>query len=110
MRTEARRLRSTLKAYYEIEGKDDPVFLFFRSGSDAPVFRRQEPDSSGDEAAQVELVSPGALGGGIGAMADCDRSAGRLLRGRSHPAQALTRLSDESCAPGLGWASVVVQQ
>ena len=33
VRTEARRLRSKLKEYYELDGKDDPVFIFFRPGS-----------------------------------------------------------------------------
>jgi TolB-like protein len=42
VRTEARRLRSKLKEYYEGEGKDDPVFIYFRPGSYLPVFRRNE--------------------------------------------------------------------
>lgn len=39
VRTEARRLRSKLKEYYESEGKDDPIFIYFRPGSYVPVFR-----------------------------------------------------------------------
>ena len=39
VRTEARRLRKKLKEYYEHEGKDDPVLIYFRLGSYAPVFR-----------------------------------------------------------------------
>src|ERR1700733_4515127 len=39
VRTEARRLRSKLKEYYESEGKADPMFIYFRIGSYAPVFR-----------------------------------------------------------------------
>ncbi len=42
VRTEARRLRSKLKEYYEGEGKNDPVFLYFRPGSYLPVFRKNE--------------------------------------------------------------------
>src|SRR5277367_5767559 len=42
VRTEARRLRSKLKEYYEGEGKSDPVFIYFRPGSYLPVFRRNE--------------------------------------------------------------------
>ncbi len=42
VRTEARRLRSKLKEYYEGEGKDDPVFIYFRPGSYVPVFRSRE--------------------------------------------------------------------
>lgn len=40
VRTEARRLRSKLKDYYEEEGKDDPVFIYFRPGAYVPVFRK----------------------------------------------------------------------
>jgi len=39
VRTEARRLRSKLKEYYEGEGKSDPIFIYFRPGSYVPVFR-----------------------------------------------------------------------
>jgi TolB-like protein len=39
VRSEARRLRSKLKEYYESVGKDDPVFIYYRLGSYAPVFR-----------------------------------------------------------------------
>ena len=42
VRTEARRLRSKLKEYYEVEGKNDPVFIYFRPGSYIPVFRSRE--------------------------------------------------------------------
>jgi TolB-like protein len=42
VRTEARRLRSKLKEYYESEGKADPIFIYFRIGSYAPVFRLRE--------------------------------------------------------------------
>jgi hypothetical protein len=41
VRSEARRLRSKLKEYYESAGKNDPVFIFYRIGSYAPVFRHQ---------------------------------------------------------------------
>ena len=39
VRSEAHRLRSKLKKYYESVGKDDPVFIYYRVGSYAPVFR-----------------------------------------------------------------------
>jgi TolB-like protein/Tfp pilus assembly protein PilF len=42
VRTEARRLRSKLKEYYEVEGRNDPVFIYFRPGSYVPVFRSRE--------------------------------------------------------------------
>jgi TolB-like protein/Tfp pilus assembly protein PilF len=39
VRTEARRLRSKLKEYYETEGKSDDVVIFMRTGSYVPVIR-----------------------------------------------------------------------
>ncbi len=39
VRTEARRLRGKLKEYYEGEGKEDPIYIYFRPGSYVPVFR-----------------------------------------------------------------------
>ena len=42
VRTEARRLRTKLKEYYESEGKDDPVFIYFRPGNYVPVFRSRD--------------------------------------------------------------------
>ncbi|GGH11541.1 hypothetical protein [Silvibacterium dinghuense] len=39
VRTEARRLRTKLKEYYEGEGRDNPVYIYFRPGSYVPVFR-----------------------------------------------------------------------
>jgi len=51
VRTEARRLRTKLKEYYESEGKKNPVFIYFRPGSYVPVFHRNE--------ASVESASNG---------------------------------------------------
>jgi TolB-like protein/Tfp pilus assembly protein PilF len=45
VRTEARRLRSKLKEYYEGEGKYDPVFIYFRPGTYLPVFRKNHAQS-----------------------------------------------------------------
>ena len=42
VRTEARRLRSKLKDYYESEGSDDPVLIYFRPGSYVPVLRLRD--------------------------------------------------------------------
>ena len=42
VRSEARRLRAKLKEYYEGEGKQDPIFIYFRLGSYVPVFRSRE--------------------------------------------------------------------
>ena len=55
VRTEARRLRAKLKDYYESEGKQDPVFIYFRPGTYVPLFRRNEsiaavlPDGASEE-------------------------------------------------------------
>lgn len=39
VRSEAHRLRSKLKKYYESISEDDPLFIYYRAGSYAPVFR-----------------------------------------------------------------------
>ena len=52
VRTEARRLRTKLKEYYESEGKDNPVFIYFRPGSYIPVFR--------PKAATFQEIAPGS--------------------------------------------------
>jgi hypothetical protein len=41
VRSEARRLRSRLKEYYDSVGKDDPVLIHYRPGSYVPAFRHQ---------------------------------------------------------------------
>lgn len=50
VRTEARRLRTKLKEYYESEGKDNPIFIYFRPGSYIPVLR-SKVSASGQEIA-----------------------------------------------------------
>ncbi len=45
VRSEARRLRSKLRQYYESAGKDDPVFIYYRTGSYVPAFRHNRPDN-----------------------------------------------------------------
>jgi TolB-like protein/Tfp pilus assembly protein PilF len=62
VRTEARRLRSKLKEYYEFEGKEDSVFIFFRPGSYVPVFRVKDSDTSYEvviDKARDELYADG---------------------------------------------------
>ncbi len=54
VRSEARRLRSKLKQYYESDGRVDPVLIYFRLGSYVPVFRRQK-ESSRTASAQFSL-------------------------------------------------------
>lgn len=48
VRSEARRLRSKLKQYYESVGKSDPVFIYYRPGSYVPVFRLQRGEDRGN--------------------------------------------------------------
>ena len=48
VRTEARRLRTKLNEYYESEGKNNPIFIYFRPGSYIPVFR-SKVSASGQE-------------------------------------------------------------
>ncbi len=58
VRSEARRLRRKLQEYYESAGKEDPVFIYYRLGSYAPVFRyRNGPngDAAGSDAASDSL-------------------------------------------------------
>ena len=54
VRTEARRLRIKLKEYYESEGKDNPIFIYFRPGSYIPVFRPR----AADYCQEIALGSP----------------------------------------------------
>jgi len=58
VRTEAHRLRSKLKKYYESIGTGDPVVIYYRPGSYVPVFRsRHSQNGSGI----VKAVAPGEL-------------------------------------------------
>lgn len=64
VRTEARRLRSKLKEYYEIEGRDSRIFIYYQPGSYAPVFRRSVSPVRAANAPQGlarenELLGPG---------------------------------------------------
>jgi TolB-like protein len=43
VRSEARRLRRKVKDYYESDGKDDPVLIYYRPGSYVPLFKLREP-------------------------------------------------------------------
>jgi len=42
VRSEARRLRIKLKQYYESNGRNDSVFIYYRPGSYVPAFRRRD--------------------------------------------------------------------
>jgi hypothetical protein len=47
VRSEARRLRSKLKEYYESVGRSDSVFIYYRPGSYVPAFRRRDDQEGG---------------------------------------------------------------
>ena len=80
VRSEAHRLRSKLKTYYESIGKDDPVVICYRAGSYAPVFRlRHGQNGNGivKDAAPGELFVEGR-GIRIAVLAFVDASSGNL--------------------------------
>ena len=48
-----RRLRNKLKQYYESVCKDDSVFIYYRPGGYAPVFRQQRKNGNRVETARA---------------------------------------------------------
>ncbi len=66
VRTESHRLRGKLEAYYESEGKDDPVVIYFRPGSYTPLFRFRHSSSSEITAASNRDSSQDSLAHGSG--------------------------------------------
>jgi hypothetical protein len=58
VRSEARRLRSKLKEYYDSVGKYDPVLIYYRPGSYVPAFR---PQPSEDREHMLTKANPGEL-------------------------------------------------
>src|SRR3984957_19426194 len=76
VRSEARRLRAKLKDYYESEGKNDPVFIYFRPGTYVPLFRRNESIvavSPDDASAENDLLVRG-VGVGVAVLPFIDLS------------------------------------
>jgi hypothetical protein len=64
VRSEARRLRSKLKEYYESEGKNDSIFIYYRPGSYVPAFRSRDKREDGGLAtdrALRELLTAGLV-------------------------------------------------
>jgi hypothetical protein len=64
VRSEARRLRSKLKEYYESVGRNDSVFIYYRPGSYVPTFgRRDNQEASGlaTDRALRELLTEGLV-------------------------------------------------
>jgi TolB-like protein len=58
VRTEARRLRSKLKEYYETEGKEDPIYVYLRPGSYIPVFHSSEDLAGPPSATGIDVARP----------------------------------------------------
>ena len=63
VRTEARRLRSKLKEYYDRADKNDRIFIYFRLGSYVPVFRvganpTAEPTVAATISLERSLIQP----------------------------------------------------
>ncbi len=86
VRTEARRLRSKLKEYYEGEGKGDPIYIYFRPGSYVPVFRsRDNLDSRSPVSAFAEdgLFAHGS-GSPVAVIPFVDMSASPLSAACAH--------------------------
>jgi hypothetical protein len=64
VRSEARRLRNKLRQYYESVGKDDPIFVYYRTGSYIPAFRPQHEGDRSHQTAQralQELLTEGLI-------------------------------------------------
>lgn len=64
VRSEARRLRSKLREYYESVGRNDSVFIYYRPGSYVPAFRRrdnQEGSSLATNRALGEFLAEGLV-------------------------------------------------
>ncbi len=64
VRSEARRLRSKLREYYESVGQDDSVFIYYRPGSYVPAFRfgtSREDDRVATDRSLGELFTEGLV-------------------------------------------------
>jgi hypothetical protein len=64
VRSEARRLRSKLKEYYESIGRNNSVFIYYRPGSYVPAFRSRDNQEGGGLAtdrALSELLTAGLV-------------------------------------------------
>jgi hypothetical protein len=62
VRSEARRLRSKLKEYYDSVGRNDSVLIYYRPGSYVPSFRRRDNQEGGalaTDRALRELLTDG---------------------------------------------------
>jgi hypothetical protein len=67
VRSEALRLRNKLKQYYESVGKDDSVFIYYRPGGYAPVFRQQRKNRNRIETARAlsDFLAEGLVAQGL---------------------------------------------
>ena len=55
VRSEARRLRSKLKEYYDSVGRNDSVSIYYRPGSYVPAFRRRDNPEGGGSGTDRQL-------------------------------------------------------
>lgn len=65
VRSEARRLRNKLKQYYESVGKEDSVFIYYRPGGYAPVFRLQRKNRIETTRALSDFLAEGLVAQGL---------------------------------------------
>jgi hypothetical protein len=67
VRSEARRLRNKLKQYYESIGRNDSVFIYYRPGGYAPVFRLQSENRNRIDTARTlsDFLIEGLLAQGL---------------------------------------------
>lgn len=82
VRSEACRLRHKLKEYYESAGKDDPIFIYYRSGGYVPVFHNRGNAGSDRTVtnATLDRASPEgrAISVAVLPFVDVSRSRGEL--------------------------------
>jgi hypothetical protein len=65
VRSEARRLRNKLKQYYESVGKEDSVFIYYRPGGYAPVFRLRRKNHIETTRALGDFLAEGLVAQGL---------------------------------------------
>jgi len=97
VRTEARRLRSKLKEYYESEGKCDPIYIYFRTGSYVPVFRSKEELIMERYCAKGNAPSDVAMQDRIQSLQEENRSLTQLVMELICKNQSLERLNGMKC-------------
>jgi hypothetical protein len=118
VRSEARRLRSKLKEYYESEGKNDSIFIYYRPGSYVPAFRSRDKREDGGLAtdrALRELLTAGlvaktlevpSVSGEINLQIIFEGTV-RILHSKAEPAEPTESRSGQSVAKRIQLRKVV---